>query len=528
MYKSLYQALILSLLFQIPVFAQTKLKASKSKLNLLNYSELQELRQLEPINKALLEKLELVLNSPIEGSTWFSSKQNLDTDPRTKRKYFRITHWNLERGYKLDQLDQALNHTQDYLKENVDPKHTIKEKYFLADVKMMKETHIYSLNEADFGNKRTNYLDTVKEFARITGSKYYSFVPEFIEIDSEYMDEPELDHSSYKGLHGSAIVSKYPIISTKVIELPLCYDWFNGELERVTRVEKIKRKSSKIIFDIPIITELRRGRRIAIAARINIPDSNKDVTVVTTHLENRCLPICRKKQLQYLLDELKDIDTPLILSGDLNNSEISAEPTSATSIAYRTLTDWQNLARATGSWFNPISYIVNPSLAALNILRKTHNPTVIGIPVILRNKSADLFWKLINFEFTDGNMFDFSDEKELSFNGKEGKLSNSNQRITRGFASTFRLIDKITLTHFRFDWIFVKPLRKPNCQDGEDDFEDIKPECKNFIPAFARNLRELNESFYQEYPDSVKDDPYRDFSLTRLSDHDPITCKILL
>jgi hypothetical protein len=71
-------------------------------------------------------------------------------------------------------------------------------------------------------------------------------------------------------------------------------------------------------------------------------------------------------------------------------------------------------------------------------------------------------------------------------------------------------------------------MRKAGCQDNEDDFEDTKPTCKNFIPAYARNLGELNESFYKIYADDIKNNSLRDFSLTKFSDHEPITCKILI
>jgi endonuclease/exonuclease/phosphatase family metal-dependent hydrolase len=508
--------------------AHSKLTGAIGESSFFTYQELQELSKSFELRPELKNKLKGVFNNPINGQTKFEAQTKLKNHLRIQRKYFRVIHWNLERGHRLKDLDRALNQTTQYIKDSQDPKRDLDKELFITEANLFKETDIYTLNEADFGMQRTDYKNTVEEFAKITKSNYYTFVPEFIEIDSKYLDHKGLDKNRIKAMHGNAIVSKFPIKYTKVIELPVCYDWFNGEQKRVTLLEKVKRRTSRLLFDVPIFTELRRGHRNALVARIDLPESQEDLTVIVTHFENRTRPKCRKYQLQHLLDEIKDINTPLILSGDFNNTEVSAEPTSVNSVIFRTVTDWQNLARATVSWVNPASYLTNPILLGVNTLRKAHDPTVIGLPLFLRNKTADIFWKLINFDFSDKNMFDFSGNKELSYNGKGGKLSNSNQRITKGFASTFRLMNHNPLTHFRLDWIFVKSLRIAGCQDREDDFEDIKPECKRFIPAFARNLSELNDSYFRNFTNEVEDNKNRDFSLDKLSDHDPISCEILL
>lgn len=512
-----------------PLSANQKFKAQIFKDNFLSYEELQQLANKDGLNAELSQKLEIIFHEPLNNKNSFSSSSQLSVDKNTQRKAFRLTHWNFERAYKLAELDLALNNTTKFIEENdKDSKRPLKKDLFIEEINIFKESDIFTLNEADFGMQRTNYKNTVEEFAKITKSAYYSFIPEFVEVDPKYLNAQDLNKDKLKAMHGSAIVSKFPIIASRVIELPECYNWFDSELQKISNLEKLKRKGSEVVLDLPIITELRRGHRSALVARIDIPESTQDLTVVVTHLENRCMPICRKKQLAHLLKELKEIDTPLVLAGDFNNSEASGDPTSATKIIVRTVTDWQNLARATANWFNPLNIILSPSLFAFNTLRKTHDPTVFGLPIYLRNKSADLFWKLINFEFTDKNMFDFSGNKALSHSGKAGKLANSNQRTTKGFKSTYKLLEHNPLFHFRLDWIFVKSMRIVGCQDNEDDFEDIKPNCKNFIPAYARNLGELNESFYKIYPDDIKNNSFRDFSLTKFSDHEPITCKILI
>ena len=488
-----------------------------------SFSELKELSQDHKLRPALEKKLDHITNKPIFISNKDSFKTRLATV--ANRKAISVSHWNLERGYKLKELDQALNSSKQYLKVNSNE--DLDEKKVLEEIQILKDTDIFTLNEVDIGMHRTNYKNTLDIFTQITHSSQAIFAPEFFEIDPKYLGLKNLDKNKYKGFHGNAIVSKFPIVKTKIIELPECYDWFAEELKKIALLEKIKRSFSKRVFKTPIITELRRGHRNALLAEIDIPNSKENLTVVVTHFENRCRPTCRKKQLKHLLKALKHIKTPLVLTGDFNNSEVSSEPTSFVNVVTRTLGDWQNLSRAFATYFNPISYIINPAFLAFNTIRKSHDPTAFGLPILLRNKTADLFWKLINFEFDDKNMFDFSGHRELSYKKKDGNLANSNQRTIKGFASTFRLARNILL-HFRFDWIFVKSMRINGCQDNEDDFEDIKPHCKRFIPAFGRNLRALNESHNKEYSKEVKKNIYRDFALDRLSDHDPINCKILI
>lgn len=494
-----------------------------------NSFEFRELESLAANKKE--EVLETKLKNLFSNSTIvnLNKYKNASTfiDKTTSRNAFRIIHWNIERGYKLKEINEALHETEQYFIKNNELK-KIKEKKFIEEVDIFNETQIFTLNEADIGMPRTQYNNTIRTFAEITKSNYYVFAPEFLELDDKYLKDKKINKNLYQGLHGNAIVSKFPILKSKIIRLPECYNWFEGELEELSSLEKAKRKAAKVFFNAPIISELRRGNRNALVATIELPNMAQNITVVSTHFENRCFPICRKKQMQYLLEQLKDINTPLILSGDFNNAEVSSEPTSFGKVIYRTVTDWQNLSRAIITWFNPLTYFFSPAILAFNTLRKTHDPTVPGLPIFFRNKSADLFWLLINFKFTDGNMFDFSDEKKLCYKGKDGKLANSNERILKGFKSTFKLIKSNLLFHFRFDWLFVKSLRIKGCQDNEDDFEDIKSKCKNFVPAFGRNLSEFNKSHNKVYDKETKDNVYRDFDVSQLSDHDPITCEILI
>ncbi len=52
------------------------------------------------------------------------------------------------------------------------------------------------------------------------------------------------------------------------------------------------------------------------------------MTVVATHLEAKTKPVNRVKQLEEVLVQIKDIDHPVVIAGDMNTSGSDASPTS--------------------------------------------------------------------------------------------------------------------------------------------------------------------------------------------------------
>jgi endonuclease/exonuclease/phosphatase family metal-dependent hydrolase len=95
-------------------------------------------------------------------------------------------------------------------------------------------------------------------------------------------------HAQDDGTDGVAIVSRYPIRDTEVIELP-AYDVHWND-----------------------------GRRIALAAKIDFGD--RPVSVYAVHLENRITVAQRRHQMLPVLAHAEKQTTPVIIGGDLNTS----------------------------------------------------------------------------------------------------------------------------------------------------------------------------------------------------------------
>lgn len=95
-------------------------------------------------------------------------------------------------------------------------------------------------------------------------------------------------HAAGNGSDGVAIVSRVPITSAKVLELPYFNVHFNS------------------------------GRRVAIEATVNVDD--KPVTVYAVHLDNRLDVRDRRKQMLPVLQRAERQQTPVIIAGDFNTN----------------------------------------------------------------------------------------------------------------------------------------------------------------------------------------------------------------
>jgi endonuclease/exonuclease/phosphatase family metal-dependent hydrolase len=95
-------------------------------------------------------------------------------------------------------------------------------------------------------------------------------------------------HVQDDGTDGVAIISRAPILSTEVIELPF------------------------------IDVHINSGRRIALAATLLV--DGKPVTVYAVHLENRVTVAERRRQMEPVIAHAAKQTTPVIIAGDFNTS----------------------------------------------------------------------------------------------------------------------------------------------------------------------------------------------------------------
>jgi len=483
-------------------------------INKLSFDDLVKLSKSEIHYGDLRSRLNYTLYNPIVDNS-FANKSNIKFNNDEKiGDFVRIASWNIARGFGVDYIKMIFSSPDELMKKISDTK--VDKNKVKEQIEILRNSDIILLNEVDVGMPRTGYKNIVEELAKTLGYNY-AFGVEFIEVDpshlgledSEYSEERILfpdkkyvvDKTKYKGLHGNAILSRFPLKNVRIVRLPNYYDWFGSEQNKVAEIEYLRRKAAQKIFKEEVLREIRQGSRIALLADVEITRCNKPITVIAAHLENRAIPKYRHEQIKILLDEIKNIDNPIALAGDFNTTSSDGSPTSVRREIMKKLKDPQYIAKKILYYSVPFSLPLSLADSTTNLLRNYKNPAVVNIPVISPNKERKLFLTLKNFKFNDGGRFDFRGNKDRSSNGRNHMLANSNQRDLRGFTPTFIFQRPLFIGKYKLDWIFVKP----SAIKSEND------EIVEFEPFYGRTLFEMNHAFDKS-----------------ISDHSPITVDLPL
>ena len=487
--------------------------------DLFSYRELVQLYEQETLPEPLETKLQRLLTTPfVSNSATASGVKPLF--PRTPKlgEFLRVVEWNIERGLEYDAIRSAFTDPARFAKlidSTAFPRGSSKWKLIREQIALMKQADVIVLNEVDWGLKRTDYRNVAADLASALGMNY-AYGVEFVEIDpialgiekfeelpekdaAELVQETRVDQKLYRGLHGTAILSRFSLENVRLQPFEhQPHDWYKDELEGVQPLEKGKRKAGELVFQEKVRREVRRGGRMMLTAEIadkRIPGGR--MVVVATHLEDKTKPEGRRKQLEELLLRIQTTEVPVVVAGDMNTSTHDSTPTSVQRELKKRLGSksfWlkQGLSILTG--------IKLPTLllTGMNKYRTQADPTVRNIPLVASNPEAAFFDRLKDFRFADGFAFDFRGERERSIGGKDDPLANSNQRGDKGFITTYEVERTIAFVgKFKLDWIFVKP---PSLTEPYDEKQPYR-----FAPHFGRTLKSLN--------DSMKDG---------ISDHAPI------
>ncbi|MCS6806595.1 MAG: endonuclease/exonuclease/phosphatase family protein [Acidobacteriota bacterium] len=437
--------------------------------------ELLQLAQCDDLPRPLQEKLDAILTTPVINNRAYrqGSRPHRPLSDQLG-PLLRVAFWNVARGERLDDMLLALTDAGSFLQQ-VRPDRRSR---VAAELDLLQAADVLALNEVDIGLERTGYRHVVGELAVALGMNY-AFGVEFIELAPLLLGSPD---AGYRGLHGNAVLSRYPI--RRAIVRPYHhqgFDWYRQEKQffcGLTTGDSMRSPSAPVARALSFC-QLRRGGRTALIVELDVPDLPEGrITVVTTHLENRCSPAVRRQQMGELLHHLRAIDHPVIITGDLNTSGRDGTP----GLAHKFLL---NLT-ASGPFWCWLAPRIAPALGWLNDLRAgsadfwatERDPTRDASP------ERGLFDDLYSFRFDDGRTFDFRGDPARTVNRLGGLLANSNERTGGGFVPTSETSWACGLIgRSKLDWILVKPyLRAP--QDPQGSYR--------FAPHFARTLRELN------------------------------------
>jgi endonuclease/exonuclease/phosphatase family metal-dependent hydrolase len=180
----------------------------------------------------------------------------------------RVVHWNIQQGKAWDALVDVI-----------------------AREGLLRDADLISLNEVDIGTARVGNRNVVRELAERIG-RHWIYVANFLELTKGLGPDRLVPGENALGLHGIAILSRWPIATPGSAELPDCFDYFHFPEEK------------------------RYGHRRVLWGRILHP--REPFIFATTHLEVRNTPACRARQIARALAALPS--GPAWFTGDWNTN----------------------------------------------------------------------------------------------------------------------------------------------------------------------------------------------------------------
>lgn len=218
-----------------------------------------ELRE-HPTYLELRREIETVLETPEVGSFARSIAP--------ARERYRVVAYNLERGIQLDgQIDAFRTHHY------------------------LKDSDLILLTETDVGMVRSGNRAVAQELAEALGM-HFVFVPCYLNLSKGSGVEYDVAGQNELGLHGNAILSRYPISNARPVHLKNGKDKMSGR-------------------------EKRLGRQTAVVADIDFP--NLRLTAASVHLDANSTQRHRHDQMRDVLDSLSG-DRPVLIGGDWNTT----------------------------------------------------------------------------------------------------------------------------------------------------------------------------------------------------------------
>lgn len=184
------------------------------------------------------------------------------------KERYRAVAWNIERGTQLAGQLHALRN---------DP--------------FLREADLLLLIETDAGMARSGNVDVARTMAQELGM-CYAFVPCYLSLVKGSGVERDTPGENDLGLHGNAILSRYPLREVRAIALE------NG-------IDKIASR------------EKRLGRQTAVTAIVDFP--GRPAATSAVHLCAQSSQRHRARQMRAILDTMP-ASMPVILGGDWNTS----------------------------------------------------------------------------------------------------------------------------------------------------------------------------------------------------------------
>lgn len=191
--------------------------------------------------------------------------------PAAPKSRYRVVAWNIERGTHFQEIVEILK------------KHP-----------ELSRADIYLITEADLGMARSHNRNIAQELAEALQLNYF-FAPSYLNLSKGCGHEAEYDGENTLGIHGNAILSRYPLTNFRTVKMP------NGK-------DKMKGREKRI------------GHQRALVCDIALGD--RQLTTACIHLDAHSTRHHRVTQMNCVLDSLREVpkDQATLIGGDWNTS----------------------------------------------------------------------------------------------------------------------------------------------------------------------------------------------------------------
>jgi hypothetical protein len=237
-----------------------------SAASFFTYAELTTLYEQGTLPQPIEAKLNKLLTIPFVENLHASATPPRFSQSMQLGEFLRVAHWNIERGLEYDAIEAVFASGEQFaamLEADKFPLGSDERQRALKQAAMLRAADVIVLNEVDFGMKRTEYRNIAADLAARLKMNY-AFGVQFVELspvrlsqelenagaeEKEISEVIKVDPSRYKGLHGIAILSRFPLENVRLVPFKnQPYDWYKSEKDGASLLEKGKRKIAGKIF----------------------------------------------------------------------------------------------------------------------------------------------------------------------------------------------------------------------------------------------------------------------------------------
>lgn len=198
--------------------------------------------------------------------------------------YYRAVAWNIERGMCFEEI-----------------------LYFLKNHPVMAKADVLLITETDLGMARSKNRNVARELADALGMNYF-FAPSYLNLEKGNGNERDAEGENELGLHGNALLSRYPIHKPRVVSIPNSHDKMHGN-------------------------EKRLGSQRALIATVNL--GGRPLRVSCQHVNVRSTQAKRKEEIEATVKALvEEGDHPALIGGDWNTSTYDSHSATSSIIGF--------------------------------------------------------------------------------------------------------------------------------------------------------------------------------------------------